>query len=339
MPTLVSILYIVAGVALALIVSVGLVLALYWAPDRPVAELATRWAGPPSKFVPIGQMMVHVRDEGPRDHPMPIVMVHGFGGNLYNWQGWADALKGQRRVIRFDLPGFGLTGPSPDNDYSIDGYLRFMRAALDRLAVKRCALAGNSFGGLIAWRTALADPERVQRLILVGAAGYEFKPSSVPLGLKLVLTPGVRGLLAHVGSRALVEASLRNLFGDLDRVSPEFVDRQFEISLREGNRRARLEVLRQVHVDARDASLIAQLRQPTLLLWGERDGLVPLRYAERFHRDIAGSRLVVLEGLGHVPQVEDPMRSVVEVERFLSEHGRGHESPSARGGIGATSGC
>ena len=316
------ILHVVAGVALALILLVGLVVALNWAPDRPVGELAARWAGPPSKFVPIARMLVHVRDEGPRDDPMPIVMLHGFGGNLYNWQGWTDALKGQHRVISFDLPGFGLTGPSRDNDYSIDAYLRFMRAALDKLGVKRCALAGNSFGGLIAWRTALVDPERVQRLILVGAAGYEFKPSSVPLGLKLVLTPGVRGLLSHVGSRALVEASLRNLFGDLERVSPAFVDRQFELSLREGNRRARLEVLRQLHVDARDASLIAQLRQPTLLLWGERDGLVPLQFAERFHRDIAGSRLVVLEGLGHVPQVEDPMRTVVEVQRFLSEHSR-----------------
>ena len=321
------ILYFVTGLALALIVVAGLVLALSWAPDRPVAELAARWAGPPSKFIPIARTPVHVRDEGPRDDPMPIVMLHGFGGSLYDWQGWADALKAEHRVISFDLPGFGLTGPSPDNDYTIESYLRFMRAALDKLSVKHCVLAGNSFGGLIAWRAALAEPARVQRLILIGAAGYEFKPDSVPLGLKLVLTPGIRGLLAHVGSRALVRASVRNLFGDLERVSPEFVDRQFEISLREGNRRARLEVLKQVHVGTSDASLIAQLKQPTLLLWGRRDGLMPLRYAERFHRDIPSSTLVVLDSLGHVPQVEDPARTVAEVQRFLSRHQV--ESPSA----------
>jgi pimeloyl-ACP methyl ester carboxylesterase len=82
-----------------------------------------------------------------------------------------------------------------------------------------------------------------------------------------------------------------------------------------------------VHVAASDASLIAQLKQPTLLLWGRRDGLMPLTYADRFHRDIPNRTLVVLDSLGHVPQVEDPARTVAEVQRFLSRHPV--ESPSA----------
>jgi pimeloyl-ACP methyl ester carboxylesterase len=308
---------IVAGVGLTPFVLLAFVVALNWAPDRSVVELAARWAGPPSQFLPIAGMQVHVRDEGPSDDPMPIVMLHGFGGSLYNWQGWTDVLKAQRRVIRFDLPGFGLTGPAPDNGYTMEDYLHFVRAALDRLGVTHCVLAGNSFGGLVAWRTALADPERVQRLILVGAAGYEFKPTSVPLTLKLVLVPGIRVLLTHVGSRAIAEASARNVFGQPERVTKDWVDRQYEINLREGNRRARLEVLKQVNVDTTDGSRLAQLKVPTLLLWGRRDGLMPVKYAERFHRDIAGSRLVVFDDLGHVPQLEDPARTVAEVQRFL----------------------
>jgi pimeloyl-ACP methyl ester carboxylesterase len=87
---------------------------LNWAPDRPVSELTARWAPPPSTFIEVAGMKVHMRDEGVRDDPSPIVLLHGTAASLHTWEGWVEALKNRRRVIRFDLPGFGLTGPSPD---------------------------------------------------------------------------------------------------------------------------------------------------------------------------------------------------------------------------------
>src|SRR6185369_16326684 len=89
-----------------------------WAPDVPVAELRTRWAPPPSRFIEVDGLQVHLRDEGPHDDPEPIVLLHGTSASLHTWEGWARALRDTRRVIRFDLPGFGLTGPNRQDDYS-----------------------------------------------------------------------------------------------------------------------------------------------------------------------------------------------------------------------------
>ena len=97
---------------------------LTWEPDRQLGQLAARWAPPPSKFVELAGMQVHLRDEGPRDDPEPLVLLHGLSASLHTWEGWAAGLRGQRRVISMDLPGFGLTGPSPQGDYRIEAYSR-----------------------------------------------------------------------------------------------------------------------------------------------------------------------------------------------------------------------
>ena len=100
-------------------------------------------------------MKVHLRDEGPKEDKSPIVLVHGTGSSLHAWEGWTQALKDKRRVIRFDLPGFGLTGPSPDGVYSSDNDIGVLIAILDKLRVDHCVLGGASLGGGIAWRAAL----------------------------------------------------------------------------------------------------------------------------------------------------------------------------------------
>ncbi|MCU0805294.1 MAG: alpha/beta fold hydrolase, partial [Burkholderiales bacterium] len=165
-----------AGSVAALVLVVSAFVAINWAPDRPVSALKQRWAPPPSTFVEVAGMQVHLRDEGPRDDATPVVLLHGTSASLHTWQGWADALKDERRVIRFDLPGFGLTGPTPDGVYTMDAYVRFVLAMLDRLGVQRAVLAGNSFGGSVAWATALAAPDRVAKLVLVDSAGYPMNP-------------------------------------------------------------------------------------------------------------------------------------------------------------------
>src|SRR6202142_501777 len=160
----------VPGLALAAFVAAN------GAPDRPLSELKARWARPPSTFLAVQGMRVHLRDEGPRGDPVPIVLLHGTSSSLHTWEGWAQDLKAKRRVTRFDLPGIGLTGPAPDADYRIERYVRFVAAMLDELGVPRCAIAGNSFGGQVAWETALAYPQPVERLTLVDPAGYPFQP-------------------------------------------------------------------------------------------------------------------------------------------------------------------
>ncbi len=306
----------ILGVALVALVVFGVAgIIATWAPDRPVDALKGRWAGAPSQFVPVAGMQVHLRDEGPRDDAMPIVLLHGTSASLHTWDGWTQALAPQRRVIRFDLPAFGLTGPSPQNDYSIDSYVNFVMAVMDQLGVQRFVLAGNSLGGQIAWATASAYPARVQQLVLVDAGGYPFHPESVPIAFRVAATPVLRNLMEYTLPRGLVQSSVHNVYGNPTRVTPELVDRYYDLTLRSGNRSALVHRVAQ-HMPG-DISRIKALKLPVLILWGARDRLIPLADGQAFAQDIAGAKLVVFEDLGHVPHEEDPARTVRAVQAFL----------------------
>jgi len=303
-----------------LLLATAVVIAVSRAPDRPVQSLVARWGAPPSDFIEVNGQVVHVRDVGPRHDPVPVVLIHGTGASLHTWEGWAQALQARRRVITFDLPGFGLTGPfagryAPD-DYHGDTYARFVLDLLDALKVQRAVLGGNSLGGEVAWRTAVLAPARVERLVLVDASGPDFEPLSVPLGFLVARTPVLNRLTEHLLPRPLVAASLTNVYGDPQRVTTELVDRYFELTLREGNRRA-LGLRLSQFVRGEHAERIATIRQPTLILWGGRDRLIPPAVGAAFQRAIAGSRLIVFDELGHVPHEEDPARTVEAVQAFL----------------------
>jgi pimeloyl-ACP methyl ester carboxylesterase len=281
-----------------------------------VETLVARWAPPPSDFIEVRGQLVHLRDEGRRDDPLPLVLIHGTSASLHTWEGWAKALSAQHRVISFDLPGFGLSGPSASADYRGDRYARFVLDLMDQLQVQRFAVAGNSLGGEVAWRTAWLAPERVARLILVDAAGPDFKSDSVPIGFLMARVPLLNRLGEWMLPRPLVVASLRNVYGDPSRISEDLVDRYHQLALREGNRRALVQRLQQ-NLRGQDAERIGQLKLPTLILWGGRDRLIPPSVAGQFQRDIAGSELVVFDVLGHVPHEEDPQRTLAPVQAFL----------------------
>jgi len=310
---------IAASLAGALLLLVAGFTAMNWAPDRPVSELAARWAEPPSTFIDVAGMRVHVRDEGLRDDPVPIILLHGTSASLHTWDGWVRELEQDRRVIRVDMPGFGLTGPTPDGDYTIAAYVRFATAVLDHFGIEHCVLAGNSFGGWVAWETALAQPGRVNALILVDSAGYAIRSQSVPIAFRIAQIPVLNRLMEVTLPRSMIESSVRNVYGHPDKVTPELVDRYYEITLRQGNRRSLVQRFVQAPLGI-DEERIKELRVPTLILWGGRDRLIPLEYAGLFNRDIAGSELVVFDDLGHVPQEEDAARTVGAAKAFLARH-------------------
>ena len=288
--------------------------------DRPVETLVARWAPAPSEFVEVKGQVVHIRDEGPRDDPAPIVLVHGTSASLHTWEGWVEALKTQRRVITFDLPGFGLTGPFTGGyaagSYRGENYARFVVDLLDHLKLQRVVIGGNSLGGEVAWRTAVFAPQRVERLILVDATGPEFMPEEIPTGFRFARIPVINRLGEYLLPRPLVRASVESVFGDKTLVTEAMVDRYFEITLREGNRRALGERVRLLESDLQP-ELIAKVTQPTLILWGEKDRLIPPSTAAFFKQAIVGSQVLILPGLGHIPQEENPALSVAPVKAFL----------------------
>ncbi len=289
-------------------------------PDRAVETLVARWGQSPSEFIDLDGQLVHLRDEGPKADAAPIVLLHGTSASLHTWDGWAQALRGTHRVIRLDLPAFGLTGPFTGRfagqTYTGANYAAFVLAVLDRLGVQRFAIAGNSLGGEVAWRIAALAPQRVTRLVLVDAAGYPIDGNAIPLGWKIARLPVLGSLTEHLLPRPIIVQGLTAVYGDPARITEPLVDRYFELTLREGNRAALVQRAR-TWTPAEGVAQVTGVTAPTLVLWGGRDRIIPPATAQRFAADIPGSRVVLFDDLGHVPHEEDPGRTVGVVVEFL----------------------
>ena len=201
--------------------------------DIPVEELLPQYAPQPSRFVELEGMRVHYRDEGSGP---PLLLIHGTSSSLHTWDGWVRTLASHRRVLRLDLPGFGLTGPAPDADYSAERYARTVTAFLDHCGVAQADVAGNSLGGRVAVQLTLAYPARVRRLVLVDATGLAGQQPPAILGL--ARTPVLRELLTVVSPRFVVRQATEDVYGHAERVTEALVDRYHALLLREGNRRA-----------------------------------------------------------------------------------------------------
>ena len=281
--------------------------------DLPLAELKARWADGASRFLDVGGMHVHVRDEGSGP---PLLLLHGTSSSLHTWEGWAAALRAHHRVVRFDLPGFGLTGPSPSNDYRIEAYVELVDELARRLDLGPFVLVGSSLGGEIAWHYALAHPARVRGLVLVDSAGYPRYGRGVPIAFRLASLPGLPWALTKLDPRRLVEDGVRRVYGDPSRIRPGVLQRYYELALAPGNRPALVARMRTPRPD--ESARIRAIRAPTLVMWGARDGLFPVDVARRFADDIRGARLVIYQDLGHVPMEEDPSRTVADVDDFLA---------------------
>jgi len=300
-----------------LLVLGAIALALTRSPELEVEALVARWAMPPSDFIDLDGQLVHLRDEGPREDPLPIVFLHGTGASLHTWEGWAQGLRATRRVIRFDLPGFGLTGPRADADYHPQADARFTLALLDQLGVQRAALVGSSLGGEVAWRAALLAPARIERLVLVAPTGAAPDPAAgTPLPWTIARLPVVNRAVEWVLPRELVRASLDEAWGDPAGAPRELVDRHHDLLLRSGNRRALMQRLAQWQPGAQP-ELVGQVTQPTLIVWGGRDRLIPVVTAQWFDAQIADSRVHVFDELGHLPHEEDAARTLAPVAGFL----------------------
>ncbi|NMO16203.1 alpha/beta hydrolase [Pyxidicoccus fallax] len=307
---------------------VGGALAAGMRADVPASELEARHATPPSRFLEVDGLRIHYRDQG---QGPALVLLHGSNASLFTWEGWVRELSAHHRVITLDLPGHGLTGPDAKGRYSWTDMARVLEDFRARLGLERFHLAGNSMGGSVAWHYALLHPERVERLILVDAAGYPREEPS-PLVFRLMRAPGLGELLSRVSPRWVIDRNVRAVYGDPSKVTEENVDRYYALLLREGNRKATRERLR-ITTDDGLWKRLGEVRAPTLILWGAKDTWILPRYGERFDRDIPDSRLVVYPDLGHVPMEEDPARTAADARRFLAE---GVTAPPAPASGGAT---
>ncbi len=298
------------------IVLIVILLVLVCEKDRPVEELIPLYANQDSKFMPILGMKVHYRDEGVATDTLPLILLHGMSSSLNTWDSVVIALKPHRRVISLDLPGFALTGPSPENQYNFPYYSKFIDSFATRLKIKRFILAGNSMGGAISWNYALHNPSRLAKMILIDAAAYPKKGESGSLGFMLASTPVINNLLLYATPKALVRKSLETIYFDQARVTDAQVERFHDVAIREGNREVALQIFKGSFKGGK-LERIKEIKTPTLILWGDHDNVIGVNNVENFLKDIQGSKSEVYKNVGHVPMEEVPGKVASSILGFV----------------------
>jgi pimeloyl-ACP methyl ester carboxylesterase len=304
-----------------LLAAVLVLFAVGWARERPLGPTG-QWlvaAGLEPRFETVaGRRVRFVRKGvGPA-----MVLLHGFASSIYTWKDVLPVLARDHDIVALDLPGFGQS--ECPLDLSFDEYPAVVVGLLDRLGLARATLVGNSLGGAVAAAVAGGRPERVDRLILVDAAGFNLEEKNRPWPIRVVGSAPVAVVLDRMPvRRLLVGASLRQVFFDDTLVTGERIDEYLEPLLRTAAPQAIRSLLasRSFHPDA-VRKLLPRITAPVLILWGQEDEWIPVRDADRFAAALPGSRVVVLEHCGHMPQEEHAADVARLIEEFAPSDGR-----------------
>jgi pimeloyl-ACP methyl ester carboxylesterase len=271
------------------------------------------------RWVEVAGTAVNVVELGEGD---PIVFIHGLAGSWQNWLEQLPVCARSHRAIAFDLPGFGQS-PMPPEKIAIAGYCRLVAALLTALEVPRAVIVGNSMGGFIAAEVAIQFPARVERLVLVSAAGLtvEHQRDERALAVLKYLEARLTAWGGWVGARADDLARRRRyrralmalVVAHADLLPAPLVAEQLRGSGKPG------------FVDALDAlsdypirDRLERIAAPTLVVWGDRDRLVPVDDADAFEELIPNARKIVYEDTGHVAMLERPERFNRDLEEFLA---------------------
>ncbi|MBT3741390.1 MAG: alpha/beta hydrolase [Polaribacter sp.] len=285
--------------------------------DVSLEELKKEYTNEASKFIEIDGMQVHYRDEG---QGFPIVLVHGTASSLHTWNDWTKDLKKKYRVIRMDLPAFGITGPNKNADYSIENYTYFLQQFLMKINVAKFHLAGNSLGGNIAWNYAAEHPEQIEKLILIDASGLPTnKPQ--PAVFKMAKTPVLSSLFLYVTPKFFIKKNMEEVYADNSKVTDAIITRYHKMALRVGNRQAFIDRAKTDFKLGAKANLekLKSIQTPSLLIWGAQDSWIPLDNGKQMDRMLTNSKLVILENSGHVPMEENPAESLEALNGFLED--------------------
>lgn len=279
-------------------------------PDKTLEELAPKYAADPSQFLSLNGRKIHYRDEG--EGPT-IVLIHGTGASLHTWEDWTQDLIKDYRVIRLDLPAYGLTGQDPQKRYSSKDYVDLLDAFLTELKVDKFHLAGNSLGGLVSWLYASYYPEKIEKLVLLDPSGFPFK--STPMVIKMAKIPVLNNFIRYVTPRSFIEKNIKEVYYDHSLIKDSTIDRYYDLTLFEGNRTAFIDRAYIEREDYRDR--LSLISAPTLILWGENDNWIPVSDAARFKAAIKNAQVVIMPKTGHVPMEERPQESLAVVTAFL----------------------
>ena len=281
-------------------------------PDKTLDELAPKYLNTASKFITIDGINVHYRDEGQGD---PVLLIHGTGASLHTWDAWAEELSKSYRVIRLDLPAYGLTGADPQKRYLSTDYVALINKLTQALGIERLHLVGNSLGGLVAWLYASTYPDAVDRLVLIDPSGFPF--DQTPAVIQLAKLPVLNLFLRYFTPKAFIRKNLKEVFYNDALITDAMVDRYYDLTCFEGNRQAFID---RAKIEREDYThQLGSIHAATLILWGENDAWIPVTDAARFKNAIPQSQVYIMPNTGHVPMEESPQESLSIALAFLEE--------------------
>jgi pimeloyl-ACP methyl ester carboxylesterase len=285
--------------------------------DLSAEQVDAQYIRSESSFVDINGNNVHYLIEGNRSRPA-LVLVHGFTASLHTWDGWAEELKSNYLILRFDVPGFGLTGPMPDaHDFSADYMCNIVEQLTKSLGITHFSIAGNSMGGYIAWNYAWRFPEKVEHLIVVDPMSY---PQKLPPEIRAIARPVGGAIAKRVTTENMVSKSVAGAYGDPENIQPGVERRYFDLFMREGNRASAARIARKMArlADSGYVNLgISEISVPTLVMWGEKDTITPFQLIKYWQRDLPDATYITYPELGHVPMEEDPARTARDLRNYL----------------------
>lgn len=285
----------------------------------PLQELKDKHCDADSKFMNIDGMDVHYKDQG--EGPV-ILMMHGVVASLHTWDAWYELLKDHFRIIRLDMPGFGITGPRESGDYSAEITNTFLDTFLGNLNVENLFISGNSMGGYYGWNYSIHQPDRVDAYMALDTIAYKQSRPYVFILAKWL--PFSTLWVKYISfPRFFVEDSLRRLYADPERIKKEVNDRYWDLCRREGNRGTIMEFFSDLYDLLNDSSIAAKVKdvkRPTLMVWGKDD--VWSRWEETidfWKKDLPHAEFKFYDNCGHMPMEEMPEPSAYDAFKFFAQ--------------------
>ena len=285
-----------------------------------------KYSNAESQFLVMGNgARVHYRDQGKQDG-VPLVLVHGAMASLHTWEPWVESLGSRYRIITLDLPAHGLTGAVPSGEYGADAFTQTIDAVVDKAGLDTFVLGGNSMGGGATWRYALENPQRVSAMVLVdsvpptswqGNGEDSDTRRSGTVGFSLLRQGWFRAIAGALDPAPLIKQGLRAAYNDSPVVTDDLIDRYYELIMREGTRAAILGRTASYGETEAESSDLSLLTQPTLVIWGAQDSVIPVSAVEIFEATLPNVRTVIFDDLGHIPMEEDPQRTAAAVASFI----------------------
>lgn len=294
-----------------LLLALGCWVCANWHEDLPYQTGVERYAFSDSKFITVDGMNIHYRISGEGE---PILLLHDLQSSLHTWVGWTEMLSKKQMVVSLDLPGFGLSSPHPQGSYSSFMYESFLDSFLQKINLKKTSIAGCGLGAQIAWQFAAESPQKVDKLILIGAPGFEEKNNSTIN--TLASTPILNRVFWKITPRYFIHLSLQSLWANDALVTDSLVQRHFDFMILPGHRKAFTDRA-SVRDNRPPIDLIERIKSPTLILWGAEDTRISPEHAYDFHKRIHGALLKIYRNTGHWPQEEKPKESALNVQAFL----------------------